>query len=437
MEYIVSLIILIVFGKILTCIYYLIISKKQLLIFKKRQEETFIPSKKINILILIPVLREQRIILKTLEHFKELKIENINLIICIVGTIREEIEKEKFDYSCSTKEIVEDWIKKYNLSKEKGLYYHYSEEMDINGDRATQLNHGVEFIKKIFKIDIIGVYDADSLPNEGTLYEVVKYYEENKEITCQQPVHFIEAANRMSLQKVNPILIANALYQTTWTMIRELPRWVLHYRKENFKRNDYLIGHGEFISLEIYEKFKFPEKEITDGIQLGYRISMSNKKIVPLSLFCQDDVPQNLKQLILQHKRWFGGCMRLKSAYKWSKNDSTNNAIFQLLDGYWSQISWAYASLIIIYGIICSIELFFQKQFIFFYLLILLVFIYCYIIPYVAHKMLLPKIKIRFIDWLCLPIAILIKGIGPNLYILQFILSKVTKKKIKYSKVER
>ena len=94
MEYIVSLIILIVFGKILTCIYYLIISKKQLLIFKKRQEETFIPSKKMNVLILIPVLREQRIILKTLEHFKELKIENINLIICIVGTIREEFEKE-------------------------------------------------------------------------------------------------------------------------------------------------------------------------------------------------------------------------------------------------------------------------------------------------------------------------------------------------------
>ena len=51
--------------------------------------------------------------------------------------------------------------------------------------------------------------------------------------------------------------------------------------------------------------------------------------------------------------------------------------------------------------------------------------------------MLSTKIKIRFIDWLCLPIAILIKGIGPNLYILQFILSKFTNKKIKYSKVER
>lgn len=439
MEFVIVFIILILIGKILTCFYYLKLSKDWM--FNLKEKEVYYNSKKkLNILILIPVLREQNIIRSTLEHFKKLKISNINLIICIAGTIREELEKEKFNHLYSTKEIVNFWINSYNESKEENLYYYYTEAKDTTGDRASQLNYGVKVIAEKFKIDIIGVYDADSLPNEKTIYEVIKYYEEDREIICQQPVNFIEAANRMVIEKKNPILIANALYQTTWTMIRELPHWIQHYKNNNLKRNDYLIGHGEFLSFEIYKKFNFPEREVTDGIQLGYRVSMSNKKIAPLKTFCNDDVPQQIKQLILQHRRWFGGCMRLKSAYTWSKvnNDlKNNNAKFQLIDGYWSQFSWAYSALIIILGLGISINLFIENKAIFLKVLFLLICIYCYLIPYLAHKILPLRLKIRIIDWLCLPIAILLKGVGPNIYLIQSFFSKLTKRKINYSKVER
>ena len=106
-----------------------------------------------------------------------------------------------------------------------------------------------------------------------------------------------------------------------------------------------MIGHGEFLRYETYQKFQFPEFEITDGIQLGYRLGMSNKKISPLREFCNDDVPQGIGQLINQHKRWFCGCMNLYGAYKWSIEHFKTKAFAQLLDGYWSQICWAFASL--------------------------------------------------------------------------------------------
>ena len=47
------------------------------------------------------------------------------------------------------------------------------------------------------------------------------------------------------------------------------------------------------------------------------------------------------------------------------------------------------------------------------------------------------KIRIRIIDWLCLPIAIALKGIGPNVYLIQKFYSLILKNEITYSKVER
>ena len=204
-----------------------------------------------------------------------------------------------------------------------------------------------------------------------------------------------------------------------------------------YYRNDYLIGHGEFIPYSVYRKYYFPEQQITDGIQLGYRLSMSGADICPLNSFCSDDVPQSLRQLIGQHKRWFGGCNLLLSSYRWCKKNIGIASMCQVIDGFWSQLSWAYAGIIGVAGLILSLICIANGNFFLASLELIGLFIYCYIIPYISHVILPFPLKIRFIDWLCLPLAIFVKGIGPNLYIFQTVLSVFTRKKIKYSKVER
>lgn len=439
-DLILAVIVLALLIKVIYYFHYLYVSKKEM---ENTEMCEAYNGRALNVLIVIPVLREQNVIENTLEHFKKLKIDNMKLTVCIAGTSREKKENCKYNNQILTSVIVEKWIDKYAENQTKDLQYYYAEAMDDNGDRASQLNNAVEYICGFWKPDLIGVYDADSLPDNKTLIEVMNNFVQNNLISCQQPVHFIKAANRMAENRNNPILVANALYQTTWTMIRELPRWSSYHKffrskhEQLYNRNVYLIGHGEFISYDLYTRFRFPENEVTDGIQLGYRLAMSKQAIAPLHTFCDDDVPKSFRQLIMQHKRWFGGCMRLYSAYKWSRDVTGNKAIFQMLDGYWSQISWAYAAIVSIVGIILSVINMANGKWLLSICEIGLVVVYCYIIPVVAHNLLPGQIKVRLIDWLCLPIAITLKGIGPNLYISASIISKITKKKIKYVKVER
>ena len=181
----------------------------------------------------------------------------------------------------------------------------------------------------------------------------------------------------------------------------------------------------------------FPENEVTDGIQLGYRISMAGIPIYPLHTFCVDDVPQEVSQLIHQHKRWFGGCNRVVNSYLWCRDNIHKTSFMQMLDGYWSQISWAYASVSAVIALILSVILCIERNGIYLLLTSLFLLIYCYVIPVISHKIINIKTEIRLLDWLCLPAAILLKGIGPNLYLVEKIICRLLKRKIRYTKVER
>ena len=386
-----------------------------------------------SMLILIPVIREQNIICQTLDHFMSMNVENINLYIAIAGTSRETNDNG----TLSTGDVVNEWILRQDLSVGNIRDVFFCEAKELNGDRATQLNYAVLCFQEKYpsrKLDYIGVYDADSLPSVETLQQVRQIFTTNQSIVaCQQPVHFIKAANRMAAEGKNPLLVASAIYQTTWTAIRELPSWIRYAQspaEELFCENIYLIGHGEFLRFETYNMFKFPEFEVTDGIQLGYRLGMSNKKFSPLKEFCDDDVPQNIVGLINQHKRWFGGCMNLYGAYKWSYEHFGIKSIFQLVDGYWSQMCWAWASLSIIIALFVAIMTYDMTATV---ILGLIVVVYSYVIPLAAHLVLPGKITVRFSDWMVLPLAIALKGIGPN----YFILEKIVCGNVKFKKVER
>lgn len=102
------------------------------------------------------------------------------------------------------------------------------------------------------------------------------------------------------------------------------------------------------------------------------------------------------------------------------------------------QGAWAFAPLVVGIGFISicfvpSLEL--KKGLFSIYLLSL--FVYMYILPKLAVKIIGLDVKIRFVDWLSLPVAIILKSIGPNVYIVQKLISIVRKKPIVYSKVER
>ena len=387
--------------------------------------------KPVNMLILIPVLREQNTIIDTIKHFEKVDNENINLTLCIACTRRELLNKDRNINQKTTYEVVKEYIKQNQKIK---ILAFESNDVEF-GDRASQLNYSLEKCCSLDSFSIVGVYDADSRPTESTLIEVCERFLTDKKISMQQPAFFISAANKMRANKENPLLIANALYQNTWSIISEIPMWYKYsHTKGKGKGNYYFIGHGEFFPFEIIKNFSFPEREITDGIQIGYRLAMSGNQAEILYNYCSDDVPHNLRTLIQQHKRWFGGCQRLWSSYSWCKRNVGKAKISTLFSGIWSQFRWAFTANLFIINLIasiCALLILGNKYNLI--CTIFLLFVYAYVLPVISTIMTPIKSKVGLFSILCLPFAIFIKGIGPNLYFFE----RLFFKKIIYKKVER
>ena len=426
----------ILLAKIISCFRNLLVARKFL-----RQSAGLCngPGKEVEILLLIPVLREHSVIVGTMEHFSAMPRKNIKLLICLAGTKREKVQVG----AMGTGGIINAWISKNMHIQNNGLRFYYCEADDCGGDRASQLNYAVRFMSRFCRPHLIGVYDADSLPERTSIQEAASRHLDNPDTVWQQPASFIKAANRLAKSRANPVLVANALYQSAWTMIRELPRWIDHHASHKkcptqlFLRNDYLIGHGQYLPFSVYEKFTFPQDEITDGIQLGYRLTCAVSDIGPLYSFCSDDVPQEFSQLISQHKRWFGGCMRLRSAYEWSGKHIGKSSLWPVLDGFYSQLSWAAAAPVTVMALAGSILAMFGHNFLVPLSIVMLFLVYAWLIPTLALQLFPEPLKIRWIDWLALPLAMGLKCAGPLLYIFQSLLSLFNRKKIKYVKVER
>ena len=401
---------------------------------KSSQKANYIVEKNVAMLIVIPVLREQNIIIDTIKYFESLDMENINISLCFAGTEREEISRKKYNFKESTKAVFNNFVMNYKTKIP--VFYYEASDLE-NGDRATQLNHAVkEYLKNgNQRFDIIGVFDADSRPEKEIFLEVASKYLKNTSASYQQPAFFINAANAMTISHENPLLIANALYQNTRTVISEIPMRVDYSNRfGRGKGNFYCIGHGEFFPAEIYNKFNFPEHEVTDGIQIGYRLAMCGKEVKILENYCNDDVPHNIKSLINQHKRWFGGCMRAKQAENWSKENNETVKKTTKFGIYWSQFRWAFTANLFVINLVISIifGIIYSNWAPLLAFLVLLI-IYSYVFPLISLAITPIKKKVSIIAILFMPIAIFIKGIGPNI----FIFNKIFKRNNNYGKVER
>lgn len=392
------------------------------------------------ILILIPVLREQKIIKETLIHYSRFLSSKIRVYFLVVGSIRERIDSEGNQTLLpTTKDVTEDCIKK--MGRDNFFFV----ECDLQGgERSNQLNFGFNWFLKNIRSDvnIVGVFDADSRPELSVFHEAAVAIEIEGVEACQQPLNYIEAANSISRKGGNPIIVANAIIQNTWSMIKELPclfQYFLHSRKhpqKAFSRIIYLNGHGMFFSVPLLFRIQgFPENSITDGVQIGYRLSLLGIKVMPLRSFCHDDVPVSVMSLINQHSRWFGGGLRFLSAFSWAKgNKTTNNGLFPILDAFQIHFSWAFGPFIAAFMFFFTLWVSWTPGIAFF---ILYFVVYCYVIPFFASQISPVRPALRPMDWLCLPLAILIKSIGPNLFIYKVVMAKFQNRPVELKKVER
>lgn len=354
-----------------------------------------------NILIVIPCLREQDIIVKTLNHFLELTKNLDNVKLLVVTTQKEEFEREnnlylkeqfikdvkdnvelqklinKYNKILSTNEIkeilkcnksenieeianykiqsakttnnvIEEFIIQSHL-EEKVYHFHYPNNEGIMADQLNYVVNNFEF--KNEENYYFSVYNADSIPNKGTIKEVIETIEQNDSPKVIQQ-YSVPMSNWNELSN---LMKGFAIYQSNF----ELRYGLINSFFPSELLYTYVVGHGMYIRVDILKQIGgFETKYWCEDIYMSYVLRNKDISIYPIKTLEIMQSPQYLSILTKQNAVWFKTsfeCLKMfKDVFKQNKKVNLNG-IGWLIQRIRMNITWLGLPLAFLYTVIVSI----------------------------------------------------------------------------------
>jgi len=264
------------------------------------------------LIIFIAVLKESRIIAKTLESFNQLSYPRDKLKIVIVSTERE-YETNPSPHK-NTILIVKNKVIELNQNQEEQKFVHIHYPF-LKGIKSDQLNYALAEIQKTFPKLInnktyIGLYDADSNVPTDTLVLLAKdAIREKYPEVYQQPTFYFKNYAFLP-HTVNGVLSgAFSFLQTAYALYYEtyiLGTYPSAPITPKLPRMKYCIGHGLFIKWDLLEKLGLFPTPIEDT-RLGHILSYLKKEIRILPVFDAVETTSGILAQIKQTSVWFIG----------------------------------------------------------------------------------------------------------------------------------
>lgn len=238
-----------------------------------------------NIIIAIPVLREQNCIEDTIKYFNIIT-ENIPIVLI---TTQKEI-KENLTNEKTTQDIIKEKI----IKKYPNVYwidYPYTV-----GYMSEQLNYMLENLENIFnkKVDLsktyLALYNADSRPNKNTFDEISNKIENNDVV--QQYSYCMQ-----NYEKIEGIPRGFSIYQSNFELKTGL---INSFLKSNILYT-HVVGHGLIINMKLLRELgNFNTKFWCEDIYLGIQLKFNNIKVTPLLTLENMETPDKLSKIIKQ-----------------------------------------------------------------------------------------------------------------------------------------
>ena len=336
---------LIITGLIFYTIFFYIRTKIFLkkAIHEKNNIKQINPNSK-EIIIAIPVLREQNCIENTIKYFNEITRD----IPIILITTQKEI-KENFTNEKTTQDIIEEKI----ITKYKNVYwvdYPYT-----TGYMADQLNYMLENLENIFnkKVDLdktyLALYNADSRPNENTFKEIRRKIEDNDVV--QQYSYCMQ-----NYEKIKGIPKGFSIYQSNF----ELKTGLINSFFTSNILYTHVVGHGLIINMKLLKELgNFNTDFWCEDIYLGIQLKFNNIKITPLLNLENMETPNKLNKIIKQNSVWFKTTSQFLKIYKdIVKKGQVKNKLIGLIgiiNEFRCAINWIGFPIILLLSIIFSI----------------------------------------------------------------------------------
>lgn len=181
----------------------------------------------------------------------------------------------------------------------------------FNGDigyKAEQINVALKGIQESEENVLLGIYDVDSRPDQDVFDYVL-----NNQIQVGQQFTLYDA----NINDLNPLTLAGALHQTSWSVGFEMFNFFFPKR-----RLVYTIGHGLFISTDTLKVCGlFDEKCMTEDLMYGYKASVTKRNFHVIPYFEHAKFVKTASEFISQSSRWYAGELELVSRFQgWCKN---------------------------------------------------------------------------------------------------------------------
>lgn len=278
------------------------------------------------IIIVIPLLREQTTISDTLSYFTSLSYPKLDIVI--ITTEKELVEGTT---TRTTIDVINSLKSSYDF---KWLHFPKS-----NGTKADQLNYVIDQFDVLFpdynaQNSVFAFYDVDSRPSPKTFDSVAQlinsYPERN---VFQQSSIFFNNFNRLDFNSTSRLsklfLQTQALRATRFAFGYEVPRiknQLMYYNKIFSWRSllggltyAHCVGHGLFIRVSFSQKVRFPENSIMEDMFYGFILNYLNEPITPIPVLTNSDVPEDVKILFYQLSRWYLGPSRFFEYFNYTK----------------------------------------------------------------------------------------------------------------------
>lgn len=388
-----------------------------------------------DIFVLLPALKEQKIVSSTIDWFKQIKY-NGNIKFIIITTEKEEQEfKNNNIKEDTTSKVVKSYLKKIN--DQRFIHYHYPE---TNGNKSSQMNYAIERIQDEFKIDInntyISVFDFDSQPDLHTFdcLNKVATLKKDPDVIQQVPLCF-KNYEEFSKQKSKIILLLYALHHTIRSIAIEKTK-LLICSLTKLKVPQYCMGACMHIKLStLLENNKFPI--FVDDLTLGYRLSIKNSSFAYLPTYNYSLIPNKLYDYMNSAILIFKGISTYISEIKKAKGRNLYGRIKMFIAGSGNIIVFTVIPWFIVFYYIYSIVT--CNLNIYFWLLLSIPYLWC-VASYINLKYygFRKDNKINtLIAFIISPIWFFFRPFGFIIYLKRLIVSKISKKEIKYKKTER
>jgi cellulose synthase/poly-beta-1,6-N-acetylglucosamine synthase-like glycosyltransferase len=277
--------------------------------------------------IIVPAKNEEKVIGRLLERLVNQEYDKSKLEIIVA-------EDSSTD---STLEICKLYQNRYEFVKCIHL-----EPSNVPNGKSRALNYAL----KIAKGDIIGIFDADTVPRLDVLSYVAPKFKD----------HNVAAVQGMLL----PINVRESII-TRFSAIEEL---IYEYSIAGRARAGFFIpleGTASFIRKDILMSLGgFNEYNLTEDLDLSIKLILNGYKIIySPSIISWREVPVRLKTLIKQRLRWYRGHLELslnskKFLIKWKVIDAiliVFTPIFVIMNIVNYSLALLFPNLIVIFAI--------------------------------------------------------------------------------------